>query len=181
MQNKIEVSYFKSGFGELVIGTFNDHLVLCDWKYRKMRSAINSRISNFLKIDFDEGENDLHDLTKQQLTEYFSGERKFFDLPILYCGTDFQIRVWKELQNINYGETATYLNLSKKLGDEKAIRAVASANGANSIAIMVPCHRVIGSDGDLTGYAGGINTKRKLLELEGSVMKETQISLFENL
>ena len=93
-------------------------------------------------------------------------------------GTDFQKEVWTELIKIPYGESRTYLELSKQLGNELAIRAVASANGANAISIIVPCHRIIGSDGKLIGYAGGLSAKKKLLELEGA-LKTNQLSLFE--
>ncbi|MEO0573143.1 MAG: methylated-DNA--[protein]-cysteine S-methyltransferase [Bacteroidota bacterium] len=101
-----------------------------------------------------------------QLTEYFNGTRKAFHLTLNPQGTDFQKRVWKELLNIPFGKTTSYLELSKKLGDVKAIRAVATANGKNPLWIVVPCHRVIGSNGDLIGYAGGIHRKRWLLEHE---------------
>ena len=104
----------------------------------------------------------------EQLTEYFGGKRKNFDLPLEIVGTDFQKRVWKELEKIPYGETITYKELSIRLGDEKAIRAAASANGANPLSIIIPCHRVIGSDGSLIGYGGGLDVKEKLLQLEGS-------------
>ena len=101
-----------------------------------------------------------------QLEEYFSGKRKEFTIPFSMEGTDFQKRVWTELLKIPYGETITYLELAKRLGDEKCIRAAASANGKNKLSIIIPCHRVIGANGSLTGYAGGIENKRKLLELE---------------
>lgn len=102
----------------------------------------------------------------KQLQEYFDGKRTEFDLQLNPQGTDFQKKVWKELTKIPYGETTSYLELSKKLGDEKAIRAVAAANGKNPLWIIVPCHRVIGSDGSLTGYAGGLHRKKWLLEFE---------------
>lgn len=101
-----------------------------------------------------------------QLKEYFEGTRKQFDLKLNPIGTDFQKQVWNELQNISYGKTISYLDLSKKLGDVKAIRAVANANGKNPLWIVVPCHRVIGTDGSLTGYAGGLHRKKWLLEHE---------------
>lgn len=101
-----------------------------------------------------------------QLNEYFNGNRKQFSLKLNPIGTAFQQRVWKTLQTIPYGKTISYLELSKQLGDIKAIRAVASANGKNPLWIIIPCHRVIGSDGSLTGYAGGINRKQWLLEHE---------------
>jgi methylated-DNA-[protein]-cysteine S-methyltransferase len=101
-----------------------------------------------------------------QLNEYFEGSRTFFDLKLNPSGTPFQKQVWNELQNIPYGKTISYLELSKKLGDVKAIRAVANANGKNPIWIIVPCHRVIGTDGSLIGYAGGLHRKQWLLEHE---------------
>ena len=103
-----------------------------------------------------------------QLQEYFSGERKQFDLPLEIEGTEFQKRVWNELLIIPYGRTISYKELAVKLGDEKVIRASASANGANPLPIVIPCHRVIGSDGSLIGYGGGLVIKEKLLVLEGS-------------
>jgi methylated-DNA-[protein]-cysteine S-methyltransferase len=101
-----------------------------------------------------------------QLQEYFEGKRKDFDFKLNPKGTDFQQKVWQELLNIPFGKTMSYLDLSKKLGDVKAIRAVASANGKNPLWIVVPCHRVIGTDGSLTGYAGGLWRKKWLLEHE---------------
>ncbi|MEX0273374.1 MAG: methylated-DNA--[protein]-cysteine S-methyltransferase, partial [Flavobacteriaceae bacterium] len=108
-----------------------------------------------------------------QLQEYFKGERNTFDLALHPQGTDFQQRVWKSLLNIPYGKTLSYLELSKKLGDVKAIRAVAAANGQNPLSIVIPCHRVIGSDGSLTGYAGGLSRKKWLLEHESPVKQQS--------
>lgn len=102
----------------------------------------------------------------QQLNEYFSGERKIFDLPLQQSGTAFQQKVWHLLLQIPFGKTINYNTLSKQYGDVKAIRAVASANGKNNLAIIVPCHRVIGSNQSLTGYAGGLWRKKWLLEHE---------------
>ena len=101
-----------------------------------------------------------------QLQDYFDGKRTTFTFPLNPSGTDFQKKVWEELLNIPFGKTISYLDLSKKLGDVKAIRAVASANGKNPLWIVVPCHRVIGTDGSLTGYAGGLWRKKWLLEHE---------------
>lgn len=103
-----------------------------------------------------------------QLKEYFAGTRKEFNVPLDIEGTDFQKKVWNELQKIPYGKTISYKSLAEKLGDVKAIRAVGKANGQNPIPIIIPCHRVIGSDGSLTGYVGGLDVKEKLLEIEGS-------------
>lgn len=108
-----------------------------------------------------------------QLQEYFEGSRKDFTINLNPQGTDFQKKVWQELLNIPFGKTISYLELSKKLGDVKAIRAVASANGKNPLWIVVPCHRVIGSDGSLIGYAGGLWRKKWLLEHESSQKQQT--------
>lgn len=101
-----------------------------------------------------------------QLQDYFNGNRQSFDLKLSPQGTPFQQKVWEALQQIPYGKTVSYLQLSKTLGDEKAIRAVAAANGKNPLWIVIPCHRVIGSDGSLTGYAGGLWRKKWLLQHE---------------
>ena len=103
---------------------------------------------------------------RRQLTEYFAGERTTFDLPLRPAGAPFQVRVWEALLRIPYGETASYGELARELGHPTAARAVGAANRRNPIAIVVPCHRVIGSNGSLTGYAGGLECKRALLDLE---------------
>ncbi|WP_431133219.1 methylated-DNA--[protein]-cysteine S-methyltransferase [Psychroserpens mesophilus] len=108
-----------------------------------------------------------------QLQEYFEGTRTHFDLNLNPKGTDFQNRVWNQLQQIPYGKTISYLELSKQLGDIKAIRAVANANGKNPLWIIIPCHRVIGSDGSLTGYAGGLYRKQWLLEHESPYKQQS--------
>ncbi len=108
-----------------------------------------------------------------QLQEYFEGKRENFNLDLNPQGTDFQQRVWNALLDIPYGKTTSYLELSKTLGDVKAIRAVAAANGKNPLWIVIPCHRVIGSDGSLTGYAGGLHRKKWLLEHENPVKQQT--------
>ncbi|WP_394340148.1 methylated-DNA--[protein]-cysteine S-methyltransferase [Lutibacter citreus] len=109
----------------------------------------------------------------QQLDEYFKGSRESFNLKLNPVGTDFQKKVWNELLNVPFGKTRSYLDQSKKLGDVKAIRAVASANGKNPIWIIIPCHRIIGSDGSLTGYAGGIWRKKWLLEHESPSLQQS--------
>jgi methylated-DNA-[protein]-cysteine S-methyltransferase len=107
----------------------------------------------------------MHQCT-EELIEFFNGKRKVFDLPVHQDGTDFQQRVWSELLQIPFGKTISYLDLSKRIGDPKAIRAAASTNGKNKLAIIVPCHRVIGSNQSLTGYSGGLWRKKWLLQHE---------------
>jgi len=105
-------------------------------------------------------------VARQQLTEYFAGERREFDLPLKLDGTEFQMSVLRALQQIPYGETTSYAEIAERVGRPKAVRAVGAANGRNPIPIIVPCHRVIGSHGDLTGFGGGLDTKEALLRLE---------------
>jgi methylated-DNA-[protein]-cysteine S-methyltransferase len=108
---------------------------------------------------------------KRQLQEYFAGTRRTFELPLQPEGTPFQRLVWEELRNIPYGTTISYQELATRVGAEKAVRPVGAANGANPIPIIIPCHRVIGSDGSLTGYGGGLERKRWLLDLEAGQLR----------
>lgn len=130
----------------------------------------NNEITNisFKKVAADEKETPLIKKAFKELEEYFEKKRKTFDLPIAPKGTIFQRKVWDELLKIPYGETVTYKYIARKIGNEKACRAVGMANNKNPIAIIIPCHRVIGINGNLTGYAGGINLKKKLIELENN-------------
>jgi len=161
------IRYFKTRYGELLIGSFEDELCLCDWRYRRMRATVDARIQRGLRAGYEEGTSPVTEATMDQLKDYFSGERKVFDLPLRLVGTDFQQRVRKSLVAVPFGTTASYASLTAAVAAPTAIRAVASANGANTISIIVPCHRIIGSSGDLVGYAGGLRTKKELLELEG--------------
>lgn len=164
--NSIKINTYKSIVGELLIGTFDNKICLLDYKYRKMRATIDKRINDGLDAEYIYETDALHLTCINQLNEYFGGERKEFDLPLLMVGTDFQKQVWENLLTINYGETKSYLELAKSIGSENIVRAVANANGANAISIIIPCHRIIGSNGNLTGYAGGLNSKRLLLDIE---------------
>ncbi len=169
--------YYKTPVGELKLGSYQEKLVLADWRYRKMRNSIDQRLMKALNAEFEEGNSRVMNETKQQLADYFEGIRENFDIPLKLVGTKFQISVWEQLQKIPFGKSNSYLQLSKDLGNEKAIRAVASANGANGISILVPCHRIIGANNDLVGYAGGIPAKRKLLQLENKNF-DRQLSIF---
>ena len=176
--NKIIIQYFKSPVGELIMGDFHEKLCLCDWRYRRMRQTIDKRILGGLDGSFKEGETTVMETAQHQLNEYFAAERIEFDIPLLMVGTSFQKTVWNELLKIPFGKTESYLGLSRKIGNEKAIRSVAAANGANAISIMIPCHRIIGSDGKLTGYGGGLQAKRTLLQLEMYNQSSDQLTLF---
>jgi methylated-DNA-[protein]-cysteine S-methyltransferase len=122
--------------------------------------------SQKLLAGFSQNETPLLQKAASQLREYFDGGRTAFDLPLAFHGTDFQVAVWKALQTIPYGQTRSYKDIALLAGSSKAYRAVGMANNRNPIAIIVPCHRVVGSDGSLTGYAGGLSLKERLLALE---------------
>ncbi|MEZ4906759.1 MAG: methylated-DNA--[protein]-cysteine S-methyltransferase [Saprospiraceae bacterium] len=164
MDNRINIDYLKSPYGEFIIGSFKNKLILCDYRFRKMRTTIDKRINEYFNADYDENSDDIIEETKLQLSQYFSGERQKFTIPLMLAGSGFQKSVWESLLQIPYGKTISYKELSKIMGNEKAIRAVANANGANAISIIIPCHRVIGSNGELTGYAGELNVK-ELIEI----------------
>lgn len=127
---------------------------------RKLLEAFNASIV--------EQSNEVIDLLETQLKEYFEGKRKSFSISLNLIGTDFQKKVWNHLLGVDYGKTITYKEQAKALGDLKALRAVAGANGANKIPIIIPCHRVVGSQGNLTGYSGGLWRKKFLLDLESA-------------
>lgn len=157
---------YDSPCGRLRLGSFNGQLCLCDWLTGKNNESIYSRVRKELGAEFAEGNSVCLDNTVRQLDEYFAGKRRNFDIPLLFIGTGFQKSVWEKLMEIPYGTTESYAGLARRLGNPKAIRAVANANGANPISIFAPCHRIIGSDGTLTGYGGGLPVKEYLLQLE---------------
>ena len=166
--NKIYVQTYHSPCGDMLIGSYDDKLCLADWTLEKHRELIDRRLRKELKAESVEESTPIIEKTIKELNEYFAGARREFDLPLLLVGTDFQKSVWKGLQSIPYGKTVSYSQLAKTIGKPLAVRAVAAANGANAISIILPCHRVIGSDNSLTGYGGGLPAKQKLLELESA-------------
>ena len=149
--------YLETPIGELLLAGENDALSMIGFPQGSMRRDPES--------DWIYNEKPLA-RARQQLEEYFAGDRKDFDLPLQFNGTEFQVKVLKALQKIPYGETVSYGEIAKRIGKPKAVRAVGAANGRNPIPIVVPCHRVIGSGGDLTGFGGGLDTKEALLRLE---------------
>ena len=162
----INIQYCKTKIGELILGSFEGKLCLLDFRYRKMRKTVDERIKKGLNAKFVENNTEIIEKTLAELDEYFHGNRKEFDVPLIMVGTDFQKRVWEALLRVPFGTTSTYLQLAKNIKNEKAVRAVAAANGANSMSIIIPCHRIIGSNGKLVGYAGGLPIKKQLLKLE---------------
>jgi AraC family transcriptional regulator of adaptative response/methylated-DNA-[protein]-cysteine methyltransferase len=162
----ISIKHINTPLGKMIAGATDEGVCLFDFEYRRMLQQIMNRIANTLKATMEEGEHPHFELLERQMDEYFTGSRRVFDLPLHLVGTPFQVQVWKALQDIPYGETRSYKQQSIYLNNEKAIRAVAGANGENGIAIVVPCHRVIGENGHLTGYGGGLQRKEWLLKHE---------------
>lgn len=168
-KNKIITREYESPCGLLKLGSFGDRLCLCDWQVEKHCGHVDNRLRRLFDAEFEEGSSAVTDRAVAQLDEYFGGRRSRFDIPLLFAGTDFQKKVWNELLAIPYGTTISYAEMACRIAMPKAVRAVANANGANSISIFAPCHRVIGSDHTLTGYGGGLDAKRYLLRLEGAI------------
>ncbi|MCI8486744.1 MAG: methylated-DNA--[protein]-cysteine S-methyltransferase [Clostridia bacterium] len=148
------------------------------YKNEKITIKIKSTKYSITEITFVKGKDDIEDETtenslirqcKKQLDDYFKGKLKKFNIKYEYSGTPFQEKVWKELLNIEYGTTISYKELAQRIGSPKSVRAVANAVGKNKIGVIIPCHRIIGTNGTLTGYAGGIENKRYLLEIENSI------------
>lgn len=162
----IRLKYIDTPVGKMRVGATDQGICLFDFQYRKSIDSIMARIEMVSGEQFEEGEHAHFKLLEQQISEYFAGTRKEFSVPLHLLGSPFQKRVWEGLLQIPYGETRSYKQQSVFLGDEKAIRAVAGANGQNGIAIIVPCHRIIGENGSLTGYGGGLQRKKWLLDHE---------------
>jgi AraC family transcriptional regulator, regulatory protein of adaptative response / methylated-DNA-[protein]-cysteine methyltransferase len=166
--NFIRLAWIDSPLGPLVAGAVDEGICLLEFTDRRMLEAQAEILRSRLGLPAAPAPHPLLTLLKIQLGEYFAGERRVFDLPLHEPGTPFQERVWAALREIPCGQTRSYGGLARALGDPAAVRAVAQANGRNRIAILVPCHRVIGADGGLGGYGGGVWRKRRLLEIEGA-------------
>ncbi len=158
----------ESPIGSLLIAS--NELGLCNIEFRQSSHPVD-------RGEWRGGNSPVLDATEKQLREYFDGKRRDFDLPLSPHGTAFQLRVWKALRTIPYGETISYAELARRVDNPKASRAVGLANGRNPLSIIVPCHRVIGADGSLTGYGGGLAIKEFLLRLEGA-LPEAEMGLF---
>lgn len=163
----IKTRLYESPCGTMTLGSFGDKLCLCKWHTDKHGELACRRLKRILNACLEEDTSGVIEKAAAQLNEFFAGRRRVFDVPLLLIGTDFQKTVWGELMNVPFGKTLSYGEMARRIGRPKAVRAVANANGANPVCIFVPCHRIIGSDHSLTGYAGGIDAKRRLLELEG--------------
>lgn len=161
---------YSSPCGDLLLGTYDGMLCICDWTKSARHDLSCRRLTRTLKTNMVEGSSPLLTETCQQLDAYFAGKLQEFTLPLMRIGTAFQKRVWSAIEMIPFAETMSYSELSKAVGHPQAVRAVASNVGNNPHSIIVPCHRIIGSNRSLTGYAGGLETKQYLLALEASCL-----------
>lgn len=168
----------KTPIGVIVFGSSDKGLCLLDFKFRKSFPRILNRITEFFGNHITYGTSKLIELAEDELDQYLQGKLKIFTVPLDIRGSKFQIQVWDALMQIKYGKTVSYLDIAKIMGRPNAVRAIANANGQNGIAIIIPCHRVIGTDGSLTGYGGGIALKAKLLRLESDTGRKKITDFF---
>ena len=162
----INITRLLTPIGPMFVAATDKGVCLLEFTDRRMLETEIKQLKKFFNAEFVPGENKYFKTLNKQLSEYFAGTRKSFDIPLITPGTDFQKKVWNALQKIPYGETRSYQEQAVNINKPKAVRAVASANGCNKIAIIIPCHRVIAKDGTLAGYGGGIWRKQYLLDLE---------------
>ena len=166
MLNKIYVTKYTSPCGNLVLGAVNGSLCLCDWDLPARRSLVDRRLQQDFNAEIVNEPCEVTSLAACELDEYFSGKRQTFDCPLIFAGSDFRHIVWHELLSVPFGETASYADIARRIGRPEAVRAVASAIGDNPLSIFIPCHRIIGASGSLTGYAGRLEAQKFLLDLE---------------
>jgi len=157
---------YHSPCGNLLLGTLGGKLCMCEWDVESRKLLTRKRLNRILGVTFESGDSDVANVAARQLDEYFGGVRTHFDVPLLPMGTGFQRNVWGKLLTIPYASTMSYGEMARQMGVPRAVRAVATADRTNAISIFIPCHRVIGNDGRLVGYGGGLDAKRFLLQLE---------------
>lgn len=168
---QVNIQYYNSPCGEIILASVGNELCLCDWNDMPCAERNKRRIARYINAVFKTEPSSVLEKTKKQLNEYFAGSRKTFDIALRPIGTDFQRKVWDAVLNIPYGETTSYKDIAQSIGSSKAVRAVAGAIGSNGLCILIPCHRVVGSNHSLTGYAGGLETKKLLLNLETHILE----------
>ena len=175
----ITTTKIDTDLGIMIAGAVDEGFCLLEFSDRRMLNSEYKDLARHFKTTIQERENKHFNTLREQLKEYFEGCRKEFSVPLVTPGTTFQQAVWKELMNIPYGTTRSYHEQSVALGKPESIRAVANANGMNRVSIIIPCHRVIGSDGHLTGYGGGLKRKKWLIDHEKKhAGKPVDLSLF---
>ncbi len=162
----IRFTTIETPIGDMTAAATNEGICMLEFAEPSGKGADIDRLALIYNMETTHGKNRHIRALRKQLKEYFKGKRKEFTVPLFYHGSEFQKSVWQFLLKIPFGKTVTYMNLAESLGNPKAIRAAANATGSNPLAIIIPCHRVIGSDGDLTGYGGGLERKRWLIDHE---------------
>lgn len=170
MEKIVDLKRIETPLGAMITCANENGICMLEFSDRKSLSKEFEDISKYFKANIIQGENPHFKTLETELAEYFEGKRLDFTVPLAPVGTDFQKKVWEILRTIPYGTTRSYQQQADILGNPKAVRAVANANGLNKISIIIPCHRVIGTNGTLTGYGGGIWRKQKLLELEKAIL-----------
>ncbi|WP_416374481.1 methylated-DNA--[protein]-cysteine S-methyltransferase [Leyella stercorea] len=165
-RKQVNLQYYDSPCGRLVLASIGDELCLCDWNDMPSAERNMRRLARYTNASFKTETSSVLEETKRQLDEYFAGKRKSFNIRLRLVGTDFQHEAWNALLKIPYGTTMSYKDIAQSIGKPQAVRAVAGAIGANGISILIPCHRVIGCNNSLTGYAGGLEAKKVLLGIE---------------
>jgi len=166
------ITHIETDLGTMVAGATDKGICMFEFADYKLLDLELRQLAASFKTSLVQGESPYFDTLREQLDAYFKGERKVFDIPLDLVGTEFQKQVWLSLLQIPYGSTTTYAKQAERVGKPTAVRAVANANGKNKISIILPCHRVIGTDGSLTGYGGGIWRKKKLLEFENWISQK---------
>jgi len=169
-ERKIIYRNIASPSGRMIAGATDKGICLLMWQDEQRAERIIDGVKKNHQLPAEPGDSPYLDKLERQLAEYFEGNRQEFDIPLDFAGTDFENSTWKQLLKIPYGQTRSYGQIAAKIGEPNASRAIGRANGANPIAVVIPCHRVIRSGGDLGGYGGGIERKKWLLELESSQM-----------
>jgi AraC family transcriptional regulator of adaptative response/methylated-DNA-[protein]-cysteine methyltransferase len=172
----VRTTYIETPVGEMLAAASESHLMMFEFAHRRLVDTQIERVRALAGCALEPGDSPIFTRLRTQLDEYFAGARRDFDVPLDARGTPFQMRVWNALRQIPCGTTTSYGRIAKAIGQPTAVRAVARANGDNRIAILIPCHRVIGADGQLVGYGGGLWRKKKLLDLEA---RSTALSLFD--
>ena len=172
MKSAITWRILDSKLGRMIGGATDRGVCLLEFVDRKSLNTILNKLEKKHRLSLLYGTTAMLEKLQKEVTSYFSGELNQFSVPLDVRGTDFQLEVWQELVKIPYGETRSYNEIARAINRPSAVRAVGNANGDNNIAIIIPCHRVIGNDGDLTGYGGGLWRKKKLLDLEKRYLRK---------
>lgn len=166
MPNMIIYKRIKTPVGEMSLGAFGSKICFLEFHMPDRFEEMSRRICKLYEAEFVEGTCNVIEKAEKELREYFEVERKEFSVPLVLRGTEFELKIWKQLQKIPYGQVCSYSDMANKINSPKSVRAVGGANHNNPIAIIIPCHRVVGKNGSLVGYGGGMDKKKFLIELE---------------